>query len=1133
MTTGLTIHVGEDLVSLSQRLGELLDAESSAVLEPTWVVVPSSAVRQWLDAQLSQQWAASSHDLGDGISANIRFLFPEEFVRTIEGAALESMGHERIGWDVHTLSLAQLATVRPRPTYDRARRNSESIDLLLRWRSDELRQSAASTSAARDASSRFHELTALGPSPLDQRDHVHDVLQNARPATLPQQLFIFGLAAVPGGEQFVGLTDDLARHTRVDVLWPVPSVRRARALSELRTADPASPLDLWFRESDESLQLWDQVRPTWYFIEPAATSTSCLHSLQKYLRNHESDANSHLDSSVRIVSAVGRSRQVEVLRDLIFEAVGEGIAAHEVLVLSPDPAQFAHELERHWNYERDQPQRRPRLAYEMTEDDATHSSSRLATSVALLNLLGNYATREQLEHFCSFDSIRRKLDLDGSMLERIWQLADESVVTFGISAAQRAPLDVIFGADENFRLDSGTWERLIDRVAQATSDVWHGDSSAVGVPGDLDLVARLQPLLRLLDEFSPLRYQGIFEPLSLWLSRLQSWMNELSAHEGDESFERAVNNLRSRIEQPLLANTLDVSVSFDEFCALWSEMAASGVRQRIFGRRGVVVAPLTSLHFAPFKMICVVGFDDDLLPGATFSHPLLGTRRAGDPDPRHAVLASTLAACLSAQDRLVFTFSGRDDASGRTIEPPIALGELRDVLTTIRGEEFSIENSSRHGFAVSAADEHSVAFSYDERHVNVAPAEKPRRLHADDDDVTREELLEFLSRPAYFFVRRSLGADAPREPIADPTVPPITVDARHRAHLQRTFTGRLSHELHERFTSSATVPRYVTFDHDPSPQCARLECAWLHEPAWRCARDVFFHETAIASVPPRLWHHRLKIPLLQLAAYNFAVDLTDLSRREPSHSHLDLHLEDNVVLRAIDDQHVARSGEQWRDLGSSENVTLVNLAVRSRSSDEPRDLLRQCAQLMMMQLDEPSANVASTTYFLPERANSYIRKQDDILAGDFARNPYVTLRYSGSAEDARHELSILVALLRRARHEPVALFARTSSAYVCQGHKQARSAWESTFGVPGENSQSVHRLLFPANYDDLVALGRPQPFPFARELRDALAHIDVARASQSQRSPAQLWREQHPELWSGAEITPSFTAVLAESSMGQ
>ena len=61
-------------------------------LEPIWVVVPSAAVRQRLEWDLAKARQGDSQ-----ISSNMRYMFPEEFVRTVETIVLERSEERRVG----------------------------------------------------------------------------------------------------------------------------------------------------------------------------------------------------------------------------------------------------------------------------------------------------------------------------------------------------------------------------------------------------------------------------------------------------------------------------------------------------------------------------------------------------------------------------------------------------------------------------------------------------------------------------------------------------------------------------------------------------------------------------------------------------------------------------------------------------------------------------------------------------------------------------------------------------------------------------------------------------------------------------------------------------------------------------
>ncbi len=1133
MDTGLTLHVGEDLEALAIQFATLLGEPSDNILEPLWTVVPSAPVRQWLDWHLSAYVGASSAERRDGVTANLAYLFPEEFVRRLEESALGDTGRTRTAWEPTALALRIMRLDGPRRSYESARQLADDIDEMVRWRPGMIRGTEPAPRSADDALRVYAQLEPSTSTPLAQRDAVREMLRGARPRDVPDRVFLFGVPNVPGGPEFAELVADLARHCAVHVLVPVPSVTRARVLLD-GDGEDVGPLDGWFHEADETFQIWrgvgddtTQIR----FLETRDPGTSVLGDLRSSVRRGATHDTPD-DLSVRVIGAVGRARQVEVARDAVLEAIATGIAPHEILVVTPDPASIAGSLERHWNHDRGVGvARRPRVPFELTEVDTASSRDRLHFSLAVLSLCGNYATREQLETLGTYPCFARTL-LDSD--DRLWSLADEANVTFGVSPAQRHRFDV-YGSlgDASFRPDAGTWQRLVDRVAATMYDVPRpaGETSMLGVPSDLDAVSGLHALLRLLDANRTVRDAGS-STLSDWLCHLTKWINEVAPAHDDDSLESAVARVASWIDPAVASFDADASLSFGDFESLWRDVAAPRSQQRIFGRGGVTVTRLTSLTYAPYRMVCVIGLDESALPPAELRSPLLGPRRTGDPDARHALLGALLASVLSAEERLLVTWSSRREDNGRRVDPPIVLEELLAALSraTRRASTSVRSSSSRHGFSIPSAEPRVVATTFDAAYAAPpAPTSPPVVEPPSLADVSGGDLRTFLTNPARSYLRRTLGAALPPDALSHAVVPPVTLDHSQRARLQRRYVEELAAHYAADFAMSPPpyAPDLGDGD-DADPGVARLR-----QPARELRARLLHDERSNANVPPRLWQHRMNFDVLDLAAYNLAVDLSEFGPLAPASVpslFADVDLGDGTRLILAPDGAHARAFTPLRSLARDTLLATVTFEAREGGLAQASHVLRSVLDLLILRLNAPEFDAVAITYFLPSRAEAYKVKRRQLLAGEFPLNPRVTMRFDGEGDDARRALRTMVEWYRRSHEVPLPLFRRTSVASVVTGlvHKAA-ATWESGPYSFGEDRELAHELLFPYPYAELAELSPGESFPLARQLRQVLSCVHVSDVDQVSRAPGLSRRVIDPARWSDAEETFSPLVEASEA----
>lgn len=1073
MKPGVNIHIGPDLASLARHFAEIRRAPVRHVLEPEWTIVPSAPVRQWLDWNL-----ASCEGRRDGITANIVSLFPDEFLRLIGTAVL---GASYVSWDIHALTLALLAAT-PHGTYVDARRYAEGLDELLRWRPEDLERGTAPD----DFLAHYQSLGSSSTLPLEQRRRILAAAQSAALEGVPQRLFIFGFPSTPGDASLLSVLEALGHHHEIHAFVPAP----------LGHGGDFGP---WHRESEEALELWrnlSTITPNGDHLELSEMPTTQLGSLQRRARGleYENTPPSVEDASLTIVGCVGASRQAEMARDLLLDAMqSRSVLPHEILVLSPDLRRFEAPLDRHWNIPAsDAGTPLPRLPFELTERWHDRRLTRLGASASLITLLTSYVTVDDIRQWCETPCVRAVMNLSEDEWERLWQIADVSTLTFGISPEHRTTWNLY--ADDN---GAGTWQSAGDTVVAAT--LWPSTGSGL-VSDDYRLVAVLQPLLRTIEEATAWRDSTTRRPLSVWIASLSAAMNALTYDPSDDTWERMVD----RIAQWNAAG-LDPVIRAQDLVQWWQRIAADTSRQRIFGRVGVTVAPLTALAYAPYRVVCLLGMDEESLPPTALRSAVLGPRRHGDPDPRHTVTGATLAAILSATEELIILFDNREEATGRSIEPALPLATIIAAAPSVDSPHAALVRSSpRHFFDPVDVDAASLPL-FDPRGTWTASATTPSVPTSGEHGASYEDLARLLRHPARYHLVVGRGASLPDRVDARRDVPPISLDARERWRLQRFYLDNLVDDFRALLDDKPDAIDISALWHPTQPECASQPCQALHDIVATRRLDVFATPGYTHVIPRRLFERRLQFPLLELCAFNAALDALDV---------VDGPLVPEILQaggRAL--QMRTSSGENAMTIGRSAHdgePVVVHLEMRPASA-APRVVLPALLDLAIMKILDPSAVPRVETSFLPDKTAPYRRREKNRPKGAYRLNPLRALRFDGTVDDALHALEIISEWQRRALVEPVPLFRRTSVAFAAPALKASPSTeWEGDRGG-GEANEIEHMLLFPVSFDELRESGPLASFPEREHLDEMFSCVSLQSSSTSSRRPSR-WELEHMDL---------------------
>jgi exodeoxyribonuclease V gamma subunit len=563
------------------------------------------------------------------------------------------------------------------------------------------------------------------PSPAERLPDLLDALHaGTLPLDLPPRLAVFGVTTIPGGAPFVELIDAVAAHRDLHLFLLDPS---PTATSRVRATTLASPppADL-LRADDRSdgvvlhplLRSWGrpyrertvllaaaepggipEARP----VDTAGPAGSdglrtLLAQVQHDLRadvaptgDFDPDAS---DRSIQVHSCHGPARQVEVLRDAILHLLADDptLSEEDFVVLCPAIAQFAPLVEAGFGTSAELTGAAPtctapRLLYRITDRSLRESNPVLAALDALLELVSGRCTASEMLTFLSLAPVRRRFRFDDDALGTIADWIAQTNVRWGFDGGHRASWGV------PPELTANSWQAAIDRVLMgvAVSDddlsLTSGDIAPLGVEGnDIAVAGRFADLVARLEAVS----DGMARPRTAveWCEALADASEQFFGVETAHQWE--LEQLRQ-----IIAEIGDQAVVRDEPAAV--ELTLADVRRLLadrlqgaprrpdFFRGGITVSSLTPLRGLPFRVVCLLGFDE--AGTSTGSNQADGddlaalAPRLGDRDPRSESRQAILEAVLAAGDHLVVTRTGHDIRTNREVPSAVAFAELRDTIT--------------------------------------------------------------------------------------------------------------------------------------------------------------------------------------------------------------------------------------------------------------------------------------------------------------------------------------------------------------------------------------------------------------------------------------------------------------------
>lgn len=821
----LIVHRAAHAAELVEGLAAELSRPAADPFAKELVVVPERGVERWLSQRLSHRLGSVNDD---GVCAGVDFIAPYQFRRLVgevEGGPwsvgeltwtvlatidesldepwcftlAQHLGHFDTGDD------AELKRGRRFATAQRLARLFVSYvaqrpDMLVEWESgqdvDGLGSALPGDLAWQPALWRKVVAGRVGPV----QEHAQlcaDVRAGDRSLELPSRVSLFGHTRI--SEADLQLIEAVAAQRDVHLWLPHPSPdlwsrigrlegerarKRSDDLSYVAAVHPL--LAAWGRDSRE-LQLRLSNVPQ--IEEPGRSSAaeggvsrpgvsrpeSLLATLQSDLVANRLPTrwSSSPDPSISVHSCHGPSRQVEVLRELLVGMLQDDptLQPRDIVVMCPDIEAYAPLIEAAFGLGDVVEVTHPgqRLRVRLADRSLAQTNPLMGVVAALLNLAAGRAEASRILDFLALPPVRRRFGFTEDDLEKIVDWVEETGIRWAFDASRRAEYG-LEGYAQN------TWQfglnRLLAGVALSDdSQTWLDQTLPLDDVGssDIDLVGRFAEAIGRLAATAD-ALQGR-HPLAHWLDTLNGAAESLAMNERDEDWQLAQvrRELGSLLAGAEASGQIEAELSLSDVRALVADRVAGRPTRANFRTGSLTVATLTPMRSVPHRVVCLLGLDDGVFPRsvrADGDDVLARTPAIGDRDARSEDRQLLLDAVLAATDRLIITYSGRNEVTGETRPPAVVLGELLDVVHAMAPDASAVRQEPLQAFSDELLDA-SASRSFDlsmeraalaARDVRIADRPLGEAVLASQDrsDIELDDLLSFLADPVRAFLRNRL-----------------------------------------------------------------------------------------------------------------------------------------------------------------------------------------------------------------------------------------------------------------------------------------------------------------------------------------------------------------------------------------
>ncbi|GFE60609.1 exodeoxyribonuclease V subunit gamma [Geobacter sp. AOG2] len=717
----LNVITSSSLQRLIGRMAADFAVQTGSPLAPETVVVQSSGMARWIAMELARL---------NGISANLRFPFPNEQLEEIFRAVLPDItspspfAPDVMAWRI----MAALPELLDRPGFEplrrycSGRRDSRALlqlsrtiadtfdqytifrpEALLAWdRGDgdnwqpQLWRAVSFEFPGQHRAAllrRFRERLAAGPIPAGR---------------LPGRFNLFGISYLPPFHlEAISLLTRIA-DVRFYLLNPCGEYW-GDIISRKRQADlllrPELPVDAdeYFETGNPLLSslgtlgqeffsmLLDSGADTENMDEGVTlpTGASLLSLIQADILelrdrssgNAEKGIVAANDNSIRVNSCHNPMREMEVLYDNLLAMFQElpSLEPRQVVVMTPDIETYAPYISAVFGAGSGD---RPAIPYTIADQSQRRDNPAIETFLRILALPSSRFGINRVLELLESPHVMARFSLTSDELQDIRSWLRDSGVRWGLDRDHRSSLGFPPFAENS-------WQTALDRMFLGYAMVpdhnrLFGEMLPYpGIEGTrATALGKLAGFMGSVREAAALL--GRPHTLVEWAECLASVADSLlspveAADTGLKPLHEAFGQLKDMQEKSGFSTTLDPEALTDHLTTLLDRPGAS---YGFLGGR-VTFCAMLPMRSIPFRVVCLTGMNDGVFPRVKRSPGfslLAGKRRRGDRSLRDEDRYLFLEALMSATERLYISYTGQSERDNSELPPSVAVSELLDYV---------------------------------------------------------------------------------------------------------------------------------------------------------------------------------------------------------------------------------------------------------------------------------------------------------------------------------------------------------------------------------------------------------------------------------------------------------------------
>ncbi|HEN21015.1 MAG TPA: exodeoxyribonuclease V subunit gamma, partial [Desulfobacteraceae bacterium] len=813
---GLGLFTSNRLEILAEKLAELISTPLGSPFETEIVLVQSKGMERWLSMEIARRC---------GICSNICFPFPNAFINEIFSEIVSDLPGKSsyepgiMAWRIMEVlpSLIQKPAFNPLrayiknvpdllKSYQLAERIADVFDqyllfrpeMIFRWENGEENhwQAMLWRELVKEGGERHRAALAKA---------LFEALE--RPETsircLPERISVFGISALP--RFYIQVFSALSKFTQVNIFlmnpcreyWGDIFSDRDMARAAMKTGGHNPEIEALHIEKGNSLlasmgklgrdffSLINEFpfQESELFIDPGNNSLlSCIQSDILDLRDiqdesHNKRAIDTNDFSLQVHSCHSPMREMEALRDQILNLLDNDpdLDPCDILVMAPDIEAYTPYIQAVFDTPAGYMDSIP---FSIADRTFRNEGTTADLFLAVIDLCGSRFSASEVMTLLESPAVQRKFGLGETDLEEVRRWVQGTNIRRGIDGKSLAEL----GLPE---FEENTWNAGIQRLILGYAMPGQDEKMFAGIlpydhveGSDASTLGRFAEFLDRL--FLHVRSLKITRTLSEWYDILEKLFDDLFLP--DEASEQEFQTIRSTLRN--LKDTERISGFYGtvDVKVIRYFLMQNFEKEAFFSgyiTGGITFCAMLPMRSIPFKVICLVGMNNDAYPRQTrqtgfdliAEYPRAGDRSRRDDD-RYLFLESI----LSAREKLYISHVGQSIQDNSIIPPSVLVSELLDYVEQgfeIPGENILENIVTKHrlqAFNPEYFMENGRLFSYSQENLNAArcilqernpPAPfLSRDISTPEEDwksVDIEDLTSFFRNPARYLLTRRLN----------------------------------------------------------------------------------------------------------------------------------------------------------------------------------------------------------------------------------------------------------------------------------------------------------------------------------------------------------------------------------------